>query len=233
MSRPPLPGMTPALARLTNVSKLHRRTRGIYSAVSAVNLTVEAGDFVAITGPSGCGKSTLLAILGLLDEPTTGTYDFRGTAVTTLAFRERTTLRNRDIGFVFQSCNLIPSLSLVENVELPLAYRAVPPALRRPAAWQALARVGLGLKGHLLPAQLSGGEQQRAALARALAGDPTLLVADEPTGNLDTLSGQQVMGLLARLNRDGVTIVVATHDEQVARHARRTIRMLDGRLLPH
>ncbi len=224
--------MTPVLARLSNVSKLHRRARGIHPAVQAVDLTVASGDFLAVTGPSGCGKSTLLAILGLLDEPTSGSYDFRGLAVAALPFGERTTIRNRDIGFVFQSCNLIPSLTLVENVELPLTYRAVPPALRRPAAWQALAQVGLESKGHLLPAQLSGGEQQRAALARALAGRPALLLADEPTGNLDLSAADGMMRLLVRLNRDGMTIVVATHDEQVARHARRTIRMLDGRILP-
>ena len=200
-------------------------------ALRGISFTIERGDYVAIEGPSGCGKSTLLAILGLLDTPTSGRYRLNGRAVETLRPNERAAIRNREIGFIFQNFNLVGDLTVAENVEMPLVYRGVSKAQRRVRVAEVLERVGLGHRAHHAPMRLSGGEQQRAAVARALAGAPSLLLADEPTGNLDTHNGEAVMELLNELNAQGSTIVMVTHDGRFARQARRVIGLLDGELV--
>jgi len=200
-------------------------------ALSNVAVSIEKGEYVSISGPSGCGKSTLLSILGLLDSPTGGTYTLNGRPVAELVPKERARVRNLEIGFIFQSYNLIGDLSVYENVELPLTYRGMPGAERRRRVTQALERVEMAHRAKHLPSQLSGGQQQRVAVARAVAGDPVILLADEPTGNLDSTSGESVMELLSDLHRNGATICMVTHDDRYARHANRTIHLFDGKVV--
>ena len=200
-------------------------------ALSGVHLDVDKGEYVAIAGPSGCGKSTLLAILGLLDAPTGGEYVLNGTPVAKLGAAQRARIRNREVGFIFQSFNLIGSLTVYENVELPLAYRHVAAGERRRRVQQALERVGMSHRMKHYPAQLSGGQQQRVAVARAIVGEPSIVLADEPTGNLDSRNGEAVMSLLRELNRDGATICMVTHDPRYSRHADRTVHLFDGRIV--
>jgi putative ABC transport system ATP-binding protein len=200
-------------------------------ALAGIELSIERGEYISISGPSGCGKSTLLAILGLLDSPSTGTYLLKGGPVQDLKLSERARIRNREIGFIFQAFNLIGDLTVYENVELPLTYRGMPGSERKKRAQEALDRVGMSHRMKHYPAQLSGGQQQRVAVARALAGDPSILLADEPTGNLDSANGEAVMELLAELNRAGSTICVVTHDPRYAAQAGRAIHLLDGRVV--
>jgi len=200
-------------------------------ALQHISLQIESGEYVAIEGPSGCGKSTLLSILGLLDTPTTGTYRLKGEAVDGIGQSERAEIRNREIGFIFQNFNLIGDLSIYENVELPLVYRGMSRAERRSRVEEVLERVHIAHRAKHYPMQLSGGEQQRAAVARALGGDPSILLADEPTGNLDSANGEAVMELLSELNQYGSTIVMVTHDRRFASQAKRTIGLLDGQLV--
>jgi putative ABC transport system ATP-binding protein len=201
---------------------------GIVHAVRGVSLDVRAGEYVAIVGPSGCGKSTLLNLLGAIDEPSSGTLTISGQRVTGLSDREATHFRLRNIGFVFQRFYLMPVLTAIENVELPMAEAGAGKAERRERARELLSYVGLGERTHHRPTELSGGEQQRVAIARALANRPMLLLADEPTGELDAHTGAEVITLFERLNRDGTTLVVVTHDEELAKAARRVIHMRDG-----
>jgi putative ABC transport system ATP-binding protein len=199
-------------------------------ALANLNLEIAPGDFVAIMGRSGCGKSTLLHVMGLLDVPTKGTVALDGRMVGGLSDRERARIRNREIGFVFQTFHLIPDLPVVDNVELPLLYRRSSAAERRQAALAALDRVDLASRVHHYPGQLSGGQQQRVAIARAIVGRPRLLLADEPTGNLDSQMGDEIMGVLEGLNRDeGTTVVMVTHDPRLAERTHRTVRLFDGR----
>jgi putative ABC transport system ATP-binding protein len=200
-------------------------------ALDDVNLKIERGEYIAISGPSGCGKSTLLSILGLLDSPTTGEYLLDGRLVTTLDAKARAQVRNRQIGFVFQSFNLLGDLSVVENVALPLTYRGMSSAERMTHAQRALERVGMSHRAKHFPSQLSGGQQQRVAVARAVAGDPAILLADEPTGNLDSRNGEAVMKLLSELHDGGATICMVTHDPRFAEHAKRVIHLLDGKIV--
>jgi putative ABC transport system ATP-binding protein len=200
-------------------------------ALSDVSLEIARGEYVSIEGPSGCGKSTLLSILGLLDTPTSGSYRLNGRQVADLTAAERARVRNRDIGFIFQSFNLIGDLTVSENIELPLTYRGLRPADRRQRVHAALERVGMAHRANHLPGQLSGGQQQRVAVARAVAGDPAILLADEPTGNLDSKSGEAVMELLGDLHQNGATICMVTHDPRYARHAGRKIHLFDGRVI--
>jgi putative ABC transport system ATP-binding protein len=200
-------------------------------ALSEIHLTIAQGEYVSIAGPSGCGKSTLLSILGLLDTPTEGSYTLNGQAVANLDFAERARIRNKEIGFIFQSFNLIGDLTVFENVELPLTYRGMSAAERKESAIRALERVGMGHRMKHYPSQLSGGQQQRVAVARALGGKPSILLADEPTGNLDSKNGEAVMDLLRELHREGATICMVTHDPRFARHADRQIHLFDGRVV--
>src|SRR5690242_16466357 len=200
-------------------------------ALSDVHLQIDRGEFVSIEGPSGCGKSTLLAILGLLDSPTSGEYKLNGNPVSSLGLSDRTRIRNREIGFIFQSFNLIGDLTVYENVELPLTYRGMGSGERKQKVQAALERVGMTQRAKHYPAQLSGGQQQRVAVARALVGDPLILLADEPTGNLDSKNGEAVMELLRDLHRNGATICMVTHDQRYADFAERTIHLFDGRIV--
>jgi putative ABC transport system ATP-binding protein len=200
-------------------------------ALSGIHLSISKGEYVSISGPSGCGKSTLLAILGLLDSPTSGTYILNGRPVQTLRMSERARIRNREIGFIFQAFNLIGDLNVFENVELPLTYRGMSAGERKKRVHEALERVGMGHRVKHFPSQLSGGQQQRVAVARALAGDPAVLLADEPTGNLDSANGEAVMDLMRELHRGGATICMVTHDPRYARYADRTIKLFDGRIV--
>jgi putative ABC transport system ATP-binding protein len=222
------PGAAAPLIELTGVSRVYRSGEHELYALRDVSLRVEPGEMAAIMGPSGSGKSTLMNVLGCLDRPTRGRYRLAGRDVADLSDDELAEVRNRFIGFVFQNYGLLPRLTAMENVELPLVYRGVPARLRRAAAREALERVGLGDRLHHLPGQLSGGQQQRVALARALVGRPRLLLADEPTGNLDSRSGEEVMALVQELNRDGMTVVLVTHDAEVAHHCWRIIHIRDG-----
>jgi putative ABC transport system ATP-binding protein len=199
-------------------------------ALSGIQLEIARGEYVAIAGPSGCGKSTLLAILGLLDSPSGGNYDLNGQSISKLNHSDRARIRNREIGFIFQAFNLIGDLDVYENVELPLTYRGMGAADRRQRITSALERVGMAHRAKHFPAQLSGGQQQRVAVARALAGDPLILLADEPTGNLDSKNGDAVMDLLKDLHDNGATICMVTHDPRYAHHAQRTIQLFDGRI---
>jgi len=199
-------------------------------ALSDVSIRIDRGEYVAIAGPSGGGKTTLLSIVGLLDTPTSGTYRLNGHEVTRLSPVERARIRNREIGFIFQAFNLIGDLTVSENVELPLTYRGMPAAERTQRVRDALERVGMGHRLNHYPAQLSGGQQQRVAVARAIAGSPSLLLADEPTGNLDSANGEQVMDLLKQLHAEGSTICMVTHDPRYAEHAERSIPLFDGRV---
>jgi putative ABC transport system ATP-binding protein len=200
-------------------------------ALSDVDLEILRGDYVSIAGPSGCGKSTLLSIIGLLDTPTQGSYTLNGRPVADLSVAERARIRNREIGFIFQSFNLIGDLSVFENVELPLTYRGMAPPERKERVNRALDAVGMAHRAKHLPSQLSGGQQQRVAVARAIAGEPSLLLADEPTGNLDSKSGESVMELLHQIHENGATVCIVTHDPRYARHAQRSINLFDGRVV--
>ncbi|NTV75649.1 MAG: ABC transporter ATP-binding protein [Holophaga sp.] len=200
-------------------------------ALSDIHLEIQEGEFISIAGPSGCGKSTLLSILGLLDTPTHGHYTLNGKAVAGLNLSERARIRNHEIGFIFQSFNLIGDLTVYENVELPLVYRGLPLGERRTRVMEALEEVGMSHRSKHLPSQLSGGQQQRVAVARAVGGRPSILLADEPTGNLDSTNGDAVMDLLKELHRRGSTICMVTHDQRFAQHADRTIHLFDGRVV--
>ncbi len=223
--------MSTALLRLDAVTKVFVTDEVETHALAGIHLEINQGEYVSISAPSGCGKSTLLAILGLLDSPSGGTYVLNGTPVQSLGAAERARIRNREIGFIFQAFNLIGDLTVYENVELPLTYRGLSGAERKKYTQEALERVGMLHRIRHYPAQLSGGQQQRIAVARALAGQPTVLLADEPTGNLDSQNGDQVMSLLSDLHRDGATICMVTHDPRYARHAGRNIRLFDGRIV--
>jgi putative ABC transport system ATP-binding protein len=220
------------LIELRNVDKIYRTDDIETHALRDVSLSIARGEYVAIEGPSGCGKSTLLSILGLLDTPTTGSYVLGDREVARLDTAERSRIRNREIGFIFQNFNLIGDLTVAENVELPLTYRGLSAAERRRRTAEALERVAMSHRARHFPAQLSGGQQQRVAVARAIAGEPAVLLADEPTGNLDSTNGELVMELLADLHRGGSTIVMVTHDRRFNRYASRTIDLLDGSLTP-
>ncbi|MFN8095756.1 MAG: ABC transporter ATP-binding protein [Vicinamibacteria bacterium] len=215
--------------RLEAVEKVYRTDRIETVALANVNLEVGKGELLAIMGPSGCGKSTLLHLMGLLDVPSRGRVEVGGREVSGLADRQRARLRNAEIGFVFQTFHLIPELSVVDNVEIPLLYRSSTARERRRLAQAALDRVGLASRVHHYPSQLSGGQQQRVAIARAVVGQPRLLLADEPTGNLDSQMGDEIMALLEDLNRDGATVVMVTHDPRLGERAHRTVRLFDGR----
>ena len=223
-------GSTP-LIRLNAVTKVFLTDEVETHALSGVHMEIGKGEYVSIAGPSGCGKSTLLSILGLLDSPSEGQYLLNGRPVATLAASERARVRNREIGFIFQSFNLIGDLTVFENVELPLTYRGMKSAERRQRVEAALERVGMGHRAKHLPSQLSGGQQQRVAVARAVGGEPLILLADEPTGNLDSRSGEAVMDLLRELHLGGATICMVTHDPRYARHADRGIHLFDGRVI--
>ncbi len=220
-----------ALITLENIGKYYRTAAGEVRALDGVSLSVEHGEFVAVVGRSGSGKSTLMNILGCLDEPTCGRYCLVNRDMSRCSERYRTMVRGNTIGFVFQSFHLIPSLTALENVELPLLYRGFSAEQRRRAAQNSLARVGLAERMHHRPAELSGGQQQRVAIARATAASPPLLLADEPTGNLDSGSGREVMSLLHELNREGKTVVLITHDDAIAAEAQRCLCMRDGRVV--
>jgi len=201
-------------------------------ALSGVHMKIDKGEYVAISGPSGCGKSTLLSIIGLLDTPTGGKYTLNGNSVENLNFSQRSRIRNQEIGFIFQSFNLIGDLTVYENVELPLTYRSgMPSAERKRRVQEALERVSMAHRIRHYPSQLSGGQQQRVAVARALAGSPSILLADEPTGNLDSRNAEAVMELMQNLHRDGATICMVTHDPRFARHADRQIHLFDGKVV--
>ncbi len=219
------------LIDVRDVTKVYAADTVETYALGGVSLAVASGEYVAIEGPSGCGKSTLLALIGLLDTPTSGRYTLKGRDAATLSIEERARLRNRTIGFVFQSFNLIGELSVAQNVELPLIYRGTSAPERRRRVADALERVGMAHRAQHTPGQLSGGQQQRVAVARALVGEPPLLLADEPTGNLDTANGESVMNLLDELHAAGSTIISVTHDPRFARRADRTVRLLDGRVV--
>jgi putative ABC transport system ATP-binding protein len=219
------------LIQLEKVEKVFLTDEVETHALAAVSLEIRHGDYVSISGPSGCGKSTLLSILGLLDSPTSGTYELRGEPVGNLDHAKRARVRNREIGFIFQSFNLIGDLTVWENVELPLTYRGLTTAERRERVDEALEKVGMMQRAKHYPAQLSGGQQQRVAVARALGGRPSILLADEPTGNLDSKNGDAVMRLLHELHQEGATVCLVTHDERFARDAQRTIRLFDGQIV--
>jgi putative ABC transport system ATP-binding protein len=219
------------LIKLEGITKVFLTDEVETHALSGIHLDINQGEFVSIAGPSGCGKSTLLSILGLLDTPTDGKYVLNGHPVEALSLTDRARIRNREIGFIFQSFNLIGDLTVYENVELPLTYRGMPGAQRKEHVTEALERVGMAHRAKHLPSQLSGGQQQRVAVARALAGKPSVLLADEPTGNLDSKNGDAVMELLQQLHRSGSTIVMVTHDPRFARHADRTVHIFDGRIV--
>jgi putative ABC transport system ATP-binding protein len=220
-----------ALIRLDDVSKVFVTDEVETHALSGIHFHVNKGEYLSIAGPSGCGKSTLLAILGLLDTPSDGTYYLDGKPVSGLKMSERARIRNREIGFIFQAFNLIGDLTVYENVELPLTYRGMSSAERKKRVQEALERVGMSHRMKHYPSQLSGGQQQRVAVARALGGDPLILLADEPTGNLDSANGESVMGLLRELHRAGATICMVTHDPRYAEFADRTIHLFDGRIV--
>jgi putative ABC transport system ATP-binding protein len=223
-------GSTP-LIRLNNVTKVFLTDEIETHALSGIHLDIRSGEYISVAGPSGCGKTTLLSILGLLDTPSSGSYSLKGIEVADLSFADRARIRNREIGFIFQSFNLIGDLTVQENVELPLTYRGLSIAERKQYVAEALERVNMGHRANHLPAQLSGGQQQRVAVARALAGKPAILLADEPTGNLDSRNSEAIMDLFKDLHACGATICMVTHDERFARHADRTVHLLDGRIV--
>jgi putative ABC transport system ATP-binding protein len=214
---------------MNDISKVYRTELVETHALRSLDLHVEEGEFIAVTGPSGSGKTTFLNIAGLLEAPTSGSYLLDGEDVGTLNDARRSRIRNQKVGFIFQSFNLIPDLNLADNVDVPLRYRGWSGAERKRAVGEMLDRVGLGSRSNYLPSQLSGGQQQRVAIARALAGKPRFLLADEPTGNLDSEMADAVMGLLEEINAEGTTIVMVTHDPDLARRAHRNIHILDGR----
>ena len=220
-----------SLIHLNSVSKVFVTDELETHALENIQLDIQKGEYVAISGPSGCGKSTLLAILGLLDTPTQGDYVLNGKAASGLNIAERARIRNREIGFIFQAFNLIGDLTVYENVELPLTYRGMPSAERKRRVQEALERVGMSHRMKHYPSQLSGGQQQRVAVARALSGDPLILLADEPTGNLDSANGEAVMNLMRELHQGGATICMVTHDPRYSEFADRTIHLFDGRIV--
>ena len=219
------------LIRLERVSKVFFTDEVETHALSGVDLKIRNGEYVAISGPSGCGKSTLLSILGLLDTPTEGVYLLHGESVEHLKARQRARIRNRQIGFIFQAFNLIGDLTVFENVELPLTYRGMPARERKRRVNEVLDRVGMAHRMKHYPSQLSGGQQQRVAVARALGGDPSVLLADEPTGNLDSKNGEAVMELLRDVHRGGATICMVTHDPRFEAYAERVVRLFDGKIV--
>ena len=221
----------PPVIELEDLAKVFYTDEVETHALADVSLGIQRGEYVSISGPSGCGKSTLLSILGLLDTPTSGRYRLNGRQVEDLSMAERARVRNREIGFIFQSFNLIGDLSVYENVELPLTYRGMPASERKDRVLAALERVEMLHRAKHLPSQLSGGQQQRVAVARAVAGSPSILLADEPTGNLDSKNGFAVMELLRELHGEGATICMVTHDPRYAQHAERTIALFDGRVI--
>ncbi len=220
-----------ALIHLDDVTKVFLTDEIETHALSGITLDIQPGEYVSIEGPSGCGKSTLLSILGLLDTPSKGTYVLNGKPVDQLKHSERARIRNREIGFIFQSFNLIGDLTVFENVELPLTYRGMGTKERKARVTEALERVGMAHRAKHLPSQLSGGQQQRVAVARALGGNPLILLADEPTGNLDSKNGESVMALLKDLHMQGATICMVTHDPRYAELASRTIHLFDGKIV--
>ena len=224
-------GSQDTLIRLQGVTKIFYTDEIETHALAGIDMEIRKGEYVSIAGPSGCGKSTLLSILGLLDTPTAGSYTLNGQAVATLNMADRARIRNREIGFIFQSFNLIGDLTVFENVELPLTYRGMKSAERKTRVTEALEKVGMAHRAKHLPSQLSGGQQQRVAVARALVGSPLILLADEPTGNLDSRNGEAVMELLHELHHQGATICMVTHDPRFARHADRTIHLFDGQVV--
>ncbi|MYB50592.1 MAG: ABC transporter ATP-binding protein [Acidobacteriia bacterium] len=221
------------LIRLEAVSKVFFTDEVETHALSGVDLEIRDGEYVAISGPSGCGKSTLLSILGLLDTPTDGVYRLNGESVENLKARQRARIRNRQIGFIFQAFNLIGDLTVFENVDLPLTYRGMPASERKKRVEEALERVGMAHRMKHYPSQLSGGQQQRVAVARALGGEPSVLLADEPTGNLDSKNGEAVMELLRDVHDGGATICMVTHDPRFEAYAERVVRLFDGRIVDH
>jgi putative ABC transport system ATP-binding protein len=218
------------LIKMQGVSKIFFTDEFETHALDSIDLQIKKGEYLAIAGPSGCGKSTLLAILGLLDSPTEGNYSLNGQPVSTLKLSDRSRIRNREIGFIFQAFNLIGDLTVYENVELPLTYCGMASAERKAKVQRALERVEMAHRAKHYPAQLSGGQQQRVAVARALVGDPMILLADEPTGNLDSKNGDSVMDLLRDIHSTGATICMVTHDPRYASHAERTVHLFDGRI---
>jgi putative ABC transport system ATP-binding protein len=219
------------LIHLEGITKVFYTEEVETHALSNIHLEIHEGEYVSIAGPSGCGKTTLLSILGLLDTPTSGEYWLNAKEVANLSFSDRARIRNREIGFVFQAFNLIGDLTVYENVELPLVYRGVSSSERKQRALESLERVGMAHRTKHYPSQLSGGQQQRVAVARAVVGKPSILLADEPTGNLDSKNSEAVMGLLDELHAEGATICMVTHDPRWARHARRSIHLFDGRIV--
>ena len=220
-----------SLIKLEGITKVFFTDEVETHALSGVHLELKKGEYISIAGPSGCGKSTLLSILGLLDSPTEGNYTLNDQSVANLNHSQRARIRNREVGFIFQSFNLIGDLTVFENVELPLTYRGMNAAERKQRVTQALERVGMAHRMKHYPSQLSGGQQQRVAVARALGGKPAILLADEPTGNLDSKNGEAVMELLRELHREGATICMVTHDPRFARHADRQVHLFDGRIV--
>jgi putative ABC transport system ATP-binding protein len=220
-----------ALIKLEGVRKIFYTDEVETHALAGIHMEIKTGEYVAIAGPSGCGKSTLLSILGLLDTPTEGRYWLNGRPVEQLSLSERARTRNREIGFIFQSFNLIGDLTVFENVELPLVYRGMKASERRQRVHEALERVGMAHRAKHVPSQLSGGQQQRVAVARAVVGQPLILLADEPTGNLDSKNGELVMELMRELHRAGATICMVTHDPRYAAHADRSIHVFDGQVV--
>jgi putative ABC transport system ATP-binding protein len=220
-----------ALIHLDGVTKVFLADEVETHALSGIHLEINTGEYVAIAGPSGCGKTTLLSILGLLDTPSDGKYRLNGKQVASLSFSERARIRNREIGFIFQAFNLIGDLTVYENVELPLTYRGMPSKDRKERVQEALERVGMSHRMKHYPSQLSGGQQQRVAVARAVVGKPSILLADEPTGNLDSRNSESVMELLEELHKEGATICMVTHDPRFVRYAKRSIHLFDGRVV--
>jgi putative ABC transport system ATP-binding protein len=223
--------MNDNVIQLEKLSKVFLTDEVETHALTGIELATRKGEFLSISGPSGCGKSTLLSILGLLDSPTDGSYTLNGKPVESLSMSERARVRNREIGFIFQAFNLIGDLSVYENVELPLTYRGMPSSERRTRVQEALEKVEMSHRMKHYPSQLSGGQQQRVAVARALAGSPSILLADEPTGNLDSKNGEAVIELLRGLHGEGATICMVTHDPRYAKHADRTVHLFDGKLI--
>ena len=219
------------LIKLEGVTKIFYTDEVETHALSGIHLDIDQGEYISIAGPSGCGKSTLLSILGLLDSPTEGSYDLNQQSVASLKLSERARIRNREVGFIFQAFNLIGDLTVYENVELPLTYRGTAGAERKTKVADALERVGMAHRMKHFPSQLSGGQQQRVAVARAVVGSPSILLADEPTGNLDSTNGEAVMNLLGELHRGGATICIVTHDPRYAEYADRSVHLFDGRIV--
>jgi len=219
------------LIKLDGITKVFYTDEVETHALSGIHLEIRRGEYMSIAGPSGCGKSTLLSILGLLDSPTEGSYTLNSNSVANLGLAERARIRNREVGFIFQSFNLIGDLTVFENVELPLTYRGMSSTERKERVQEALEKVGMSHRAKHYPSQLSGGQQQRVAVARALGGKPSILLADEPTGNLDSKNGEAVMALLSELHQEGATICMVTHDSRFARNAERTIQLFDGRVV--